>query len=137
VPILFVLENNHIAQTTPIELAVAGSISGRFNGFGIPSTQLNTSDVLEIFPVTSDLLSRVRQEQSPYALILDTQRFGPHSKGDDTRDLNLVNKMRQDFDPIQIHGRRLDDSEKSSIESDVDDEIRTSFEKAVKDPYPT
>jgi TPP-dependent pyruvate/acetoin dehydrogenase alpha subunit len=70
-------------------------------------------------------------------LILDTQRFGPHSKGDDTRDLNLVNKMRQDFDPIQIHGRRLDDSEKSSIESDVDDEIRTSFEKAVKDPYPT
>ncbi len=137
VPILFVLENNHIAQTTPIELAVAGSISGRFNGFGIPSTQLNTSDVLEIFPVASDLLSRVRQEQSPYALILDTHRFGPHSKGDDTRDLNLVNKMRQDFDPIQIHGRRLDDSEKSSIESDVDDEIRTSFEKAVKDPYPT
>ncbi|HEY4717698.1 MAG TPA: thiamine pyrophosphate-dependent dehydrogenase E1 component subunit alpha, partial [Anaerolineales bacterium] len=29
-PILFVLENNYIAQTTPIELALAGSISARF-----------------------------------------------------------------------------------------------------------
>ena len=44
-PILYVLENNHIAQTTNIDLAVAGSIEARFNAFGIPSTQLNTSDV--------------------------------------------------------------------------------------------
>jgi TPP-dependent pyruvate/acetoin dehydrogenase alpha subunit len=135
-PILYVLENNHIAQTTQIELAMAGNIFGRFSAFGIPAFQLSTSDVLEILPVASDLLSRVRQEQSPFALILDTNRFGPHSKGDDTRKAELVNQMRQDHDPLQIHGRRLDQREKSSIESDVDEEIKTAFDKAFKDPFP-
>jgi TPP-dependent pyruvate/acetoin dehydrogenase alpha subunit len=136
-PILYVLENNHIAQTTKIELALAGDIAGRFSAFGIPTIQLDTSDVLEILPVASDLLSRVRQEESPHALILDTHRFGPHSKGDDTRDPDLVNKIRTDHDPIQIHGRRLDAIEKISIESEVDEEIKAAFEKAYKDPFPT
>ena len=45
VPILYVLENNHIAQTTAIDLAVAGNIAARFDAFGIPSTQLSSSDV--------------------------------------------------------------------------------------------
>lgn len=135
-PILFVLENNHIAQTTPIELAVAGSIRGRFEAFGIPSTELSTSDVLEILPIASDLIARVREGQSPRALILDTHRFAPHSKGDDTRDIEVVKIMRQDFDPVLIHSRRLDKNEKSSIESEVDDEIKTAFEKAAQDPFP-
>ena len=34
-PLLFVIENNHYAQTTPVELGVAGSIPGRFHAFGI------------------------------------------------------------------------------------------------------
>jgi TPP-dependent pyruvate/acetoin dehydrogenase alpha subunit len=99
-PILYVLENNHIAQTTQIELAMAGNIFGRFSAFGIPAFQLSTS------------------------------------KGDDTRKAELVNQMRQDHDPLQIHGRRLDQREKSSIESDVDEEIKTAFDKAFKDPFP-
>jgi TPP-dependent pyruvate/acetoin dehydrogenase alpha subunit len=135
-PILYVLENNHIAQTTQIELAMAGNITGRFSAFGIPSFQLSTSDVLDISPVASDLLSRVRQEQSPLALIIDTHRFGPHSKGDDTRDVDLVSKMRQEHDPVQIQGLRLNEREKSIIESDMDEEINIAFEKASKDPFP-
>jgi TPP-dependent pyruvate/acetoin dehydrogenase alpha subunit len=136
VPILYVLENNHIAQTTQIELAMAGDISARFNAFGIPSHQLDSSDVLEILPVAGDLLSRVRQEKSPFALILNTHRFGPHSKGDDTRDADLVNKMRLEHDPIQIHANRLDPMEKISVESEIDLEIKTAFEKASLDPFP-
>jgi TPP-dependent pyruvate/acetoin dehydrogenase alpha subunit len=135
-PILYILENNHIAQTTPIELAIAGNISERFSAFGIPSVQLASSDVLEILPIASKLLARVRQEQSPFALILDTHRFGPHSKGDDTRDADLVNKMRQEYDPLQIHGRRLNEREKSSIEADVNVEMKIAFEKASNDPFP-
>src|SRR4030042_604549 len=76
-PILYVLENNQIAQTTPVELSVAGDIAGRFNAFGIPTKELKTSDILEIMPVASKLLEAVRQELSPYALILHTHRFGP------------------------------------------------------------
>ena len=134
-PILYVLENNHIAQTTDISLAVAGNIAARFEAFGIPATQLNSSDVLEITPVAGELLSRVRVEQSPYALILDTHRFGPHSKGDDTRNPDLVRKMRLEHDPIQIQARRLEEVERISIETEVDEAIKTAFEKASADPF--
>jgi TPP-dependent pyruvate/acetoin dehydrogenase alpha subunit len=136
VPILYVLENNHIAQTTPVELAVAGDISDRFSAFGIPSYQIASSDVLEICPLAANLLAQVRQEQHPVALIIDTHRFGPHSKGDDTRDPVIVDLMRRDFDPIQIHGSRLDPEERRVIENNVDQEINAAFEQASHDPFP-
>ena len=135
-PILYVLENNHIAQTTEVNLALAGDICGRFRAFGIPSYSLISSDVLEISTVASELLSEVRQEQHPFGLIIDTHRFGPHSKGDDTRDPEVVKQMRLEFDPLQIHGRHLDELDKASIESDVDREIQTAFEQALSDPFP-
>jgi len=136
VPILYVLENNHIAQTTAIDLAVAGNIAARFDAFGIPSTQLSSSDVHDILPVARDLLSRVRQEQSPFALILDTYRFGPHSKGDDTRSPEFVNRMRLEHDPVQIHAQRLIEADRTSIQAEVDDEIKNALEKASTDPFP-
>ena len=135
-PILFVLENNKIAQTTGIELSMVGDIAARFNAFGIPSYQLDTSDILEILPISGELISKVRRERSPYSLILNTHRFGPHSKGDDTRDPQLVNQLWQAHDPIKIHGSRLNPDEKSMIESNVDEEIKTAFENAFNDPSP-
>lgn len=135
-PILYVLENNQIAQTTDIKLALAGDIPARFNAFGIPSHQLSTSDVLEILPIAGDLLSQVRHSKSPSALILDTHRFGPHSKGDDTRDPALVDRIRSEFDPVQIHAKRLDAIEKLSIQTDVDNELKIAYEKASQDPFP-
>src|SRR4030042_1657002 len=35
-PVVFVVENNHYAQTTPIEQHMAGSLTGRVAPFGIP-----------------------------------------------------------------------------------------------------
>jgi len=135
-PILYVLENNHIAQTTPAELAIAGKISDRFNAFGIPAEELETADVLEISPVAQGLLTQVRMDGSPRALILNTHRFGPHSKGDDTRDTEMLKELWQKYDPIRIHGRRLDEAAKSSIEAEVKDKIQTAFEQASRDPFP-
>ncbi len=135
-PILYVLENNHIAQTTPIELTLAGDICGRFNAFGIPSYQLASSDVLEISTSARELLAQVRQEQHPMAFIIDTHRFGPHSKGDDTRDPEMIKGLRQEYDPLHIHGIRLDEQERTEIEADVEQDVRTAFEQASQDPYP-
>jgi acetoin:2,6-dichlorophenolindophenol oxidoreductase subunit alpha len=135
-PILYVLENNHIAQTTESSLALAGDICGRFTAFGISSIQLASSDVLEVSAIATDSLNQVRQEQRPAALVIDTYRFSPHSKGDDTRGPDLLLQMRLNYDPLKIHGRRLDITEKSTIETTVDAEIKAAFEQALLDPYP-
>lgn len=136
VPILYVLENNRIAQTTPVESAVSGDIAARFQAFGIPAQSLDTSDVLEIISKAREAVLKVRQDSSPQALILNTYRFGPHSKGDDTRDPEIMRRIRLERDPIQIHGGRLNPGSRMQIEHEVDEEIRNAFDKACGDPYP-
>ncbi|MCJ7696379.1 MAG: thiamine pyrophosphate-dependent dehydrogenase E1 component subunit alpha, partial [Anaerolineaceae bacterium] len=99
-PILFVLENNHIAQTTPIDLALAGEISVRFDAFTIENMRIDSSDVLEIQNLAKKLIDKVRQEKKPHALIIDTIRFSAHSKGDDTRSETDMAVIRTKRDPL-------------------------------------
>lgn len=133
-PILFVVENNRIAQTTPIELNLAGDISARFTAFGIPNRRLDSSDVEEIRHLACNLLDDIRTQKQPRGLILDTYRFGPHSKGDDTRDPQALDNIRKERDPIEIHARRLEHGAREKIETEVASEVQQAFDQAIQDP---
>ncbi|HWQ84341.1 MAG TPA: thiamine pyrophosphate-dependent dehydrogenase E1 component subunit alpha [Anaerolineales bacterium] len=135
-PVLFVLENNHIAQTTPIEIAVAGSLAARFTAFGIPVQELDSSDILEIYPVAGNLVDEIRQTQTPRALILNTCRFGPHSKGDDTRSLEALEQMKTQRDPLLIQAARLESAQINLIHFKTGAEIAEAFQNALTDPFP-
>jgi TPP-dependent pyruvate/acetoin dehydrogenase alpha subunit len=135
-PILYVLENNFIAQTTPINISLAGSISARFAAFDIPYSEIETSDVMVIYTEAEKWVSYVRQTQSPAALILHTQRFGPHSKGDDTRSPEELERLRRQYDPLAIHAARLSPQERSTIEAEIQTLIHSAFSQALQDPYP-
>ncbi|MBC8331036.1 MAG: pyruvate dehydrogenase [Anaerolineae bacterium] len=132
-PILYVVENNHIAQTTPAESTLAGTIAARFAAFGIPVDELDSSDVLEIFAVAENCLEDVRARSGPRALILSTVRFGPHSKGDDTRDPEWVAALRETRDPLSIHAPRLAPEMCAAIEAEVDAEVTVAFQHALAD----
>jgi TPP-dependent pyruvate/acetoin dehydrogenase alpha subunit len=133
-PILYVLENNRIAQTTPIELAVAGEIGARFQAFGLQVEELDTSDVEEIAAAAGRSLAQVRQHFRPRALILHTARFGPHSKGDDTRSLQEIEHLRAARDPITLQAGRLDADQRRNIEQAVQLEIGGAFQRALESP---
>jgi 2-oxoisovalerate dehydrogenase E1 component len=135
-PILFVVENNLIAQTTPIEIAVAGDIPARFAAFDIPVEELDSSNVLEISSRAQELLDGIRDHGGPRALIIHTLRFGPHSKGDDTRDPELVAAFKRERDPVAIHAPRLDPESRAAVEAEVDDEVKAAFQQAIDDEYP-
>jgi TPP-dependent pyruvate/acetoin dehydrogenase alpha subunit len=133
-PLLIVVENNHIAQTTPSEMAIAGSLRKRFEAFGIPAVELDTSDVLQISSQTAQLYAEIHENSSPRGLILNTARFGPHSKGDDTRLEAEVARLKQERDPLIISERRLADREVGDIVRQVEEEVRLAFETALADP---
>jgi len=135
-PILYVLEDNRIAQTTPVELALAGDMAARFNAFGIPTRQLDTSDICEILPVAGELLGEVRSGMGPRALVLHTHRFGPHSKGDDTRPADEIARLRKERDPVTIQSARVDPGERDRIEADVIQQIEQALHQAMEDPFP-
>jgi TPP-dependent pyruvate/acetoin dehydrogenase alpha subunit len=134
VPILYVLEDNRIAQTTPIEKHLAGEINVRFQSFGIPVSELDTSDVYEIQQAAQFSLGKVRSAQFPWALILHTVRFGPHSKGDDTRPEEQISLLRRERDPLVIQGQRLDPGLRGQIQASIDEQLERAFNLALRDP---
>jgi TPP-dependent pyruvate/acetoin dehydrogenase alpha subunit len=134
-PLLFVIENNRIAQTTPVELALAGDIAARFQAFGIPCTELDTSDVEQIRAIAQELLALARGG-GPQALLLHTQRFGPHSKGDDTRIPQIIEDLKRRRDPLPIQAARLAPGELDSLQAQVEAEIAAAFQQALADPFP-
>ena len=135
-PLLLVLENNRIAQTTPIEKAVAGEISARFSAFGIPAVELDTSDVQAIVPEAARLQAEIRAASRPQALILHTHRFGPHSKGDDTRSAEYLAELRARRDPLAVQAARVPLDDRLAIEAAVDARVQAAFAQALEDPQP-
>jgi TPP-dependent pyruvate/acetoin dehydrogenase alpha subunit len=114
-PILYVVENNFYAQSTPSHLTLAGTIPARGSAFGVETAELATTDVLEIESVASEVISGIRASRRPYFLVLDTYRFSPHSKGDDHRDPAEIEEART-RDPLPIAAAHLDDDERSAVE---------------------
>ncbi len=135
VPILFVVENNRYAQTTPIEMGVAGSIAERFTAFGIPTWERETFDVLEIQSAARSAIQHVRKNIGPAALILHTQRFMAHSKGDDPRSAEELARIRL-VDPLEIQAARLTASECEQADLEIAGAIQAAFEQAGSDPFP-
>ena len=133
-PLLIVVENNHIAQTTPTDLALAGDIRARFLAFGIPAIEMDTSDVMQIASTTFHLMKEVHETTSPYALILNTVRFGPHSKSDDTRNESELETLKKERDPLIILANKMDPNEVSVIKHKVEVEVQAAFEQALADP---
>ncbi|MFI0423850.1 thiamine pyrophosphate-dependent dehydrogenase E1 component subunit alpha [Spongiactinospora sp. 9N601] len=85
-PVVVVVENNGIAQSTPTSAHLAGTIAGRAAAFGVPHLAIGSTDPAEIRDIVAGPLGHVRAGRGPLVLEFRAHRLGPHSKGDDTRD---------------------------------------------------
>jgi acetoin:2,6-dichlorophenolindophenol oxidoreductase subunit alpha len=98
VPLLVVVEHNGIAQSTPTDRQLAGTIADRAAAFGIGCTESSSTDLNGIRALAGPEIARVRAEQAPHVLLLNTMRLGPHSKGDDSRPADEVRALwRRDW----------------------------------------
>jgi TPP-dependent pyruvate/acetoin dehydrogenase alpha subunit len=66
--------------------------------------------------------------------VIGTNRFGPHSKGDDTRPADEIEAMRATSDPVAIQGPRIPAEERRAIDARVESEVAEAFELALADP---
>lgn len=98
-PVLFVVELNGWAQTTPTHAAAAGDVRARARPFGVECRSVRADDVLEVHTAAKEAVRIVREEARPVFLSVDTHRLGPHSKGDDTRSSDEL-KMLREADPL-------------------------------------
>ncbi|WP_186321153.1 alpha-ketoacid dehydrogenase subunit alpha/beta [Lysinibacillus fusiformis] len=134
-PILFVLENNFYAQTTPLEKGVSGSILDRPRSFGIESDQIESNDTLELHQMFEERFNYVREKGQPFFQIVNTYRTVPHSKGDDFRDKEEINKWKEK-DPKNILAQYIDADTKKTIELDVENTVQKIVNEARNKKYP-
>ncbi len=132
-PVFFVLENNRYAQSTPIKLHLAGEIAKRFEAFGIRTMHIDSTDVDLIRNTSEELITSVRKAAGPRALIIDTYRFAPHSKGDDVRDLEEIEQFRRK-DPLQLQAAKLNPTTVEELETEVMEQVEQAFSTAQQDP---
>ncbi len=105
VPILFVLEHNRYAQSTPTAITTAGEATARAAAFGIASDRRAADDPVALAAHMRTVAERVRRESRPFFQVLDTDRLAAHSKGDDDRDPEELAEQRRRDPLVALAGR--------------------------------
>jgi TPP-dependent pyruvate/acetoin dehydrogenase alpha subunit len=131
-PLLFVLEDNGYAQSTPSYLQHAGEIAERAASFGIDHRMIEADDVCRVYDAASAACAQVRNTSRPYFLTLRTYRFAPHSKGDDFRSPAEIEEQRA-RDPLLRLASQLAPQERQAIEQAVDARIAETVGRVAAD----
>jgi len=137
VPILFVLEHNNYAQTTPTALEHAGQLEQRAAPFGIENTELSADNVLDVYEAAMCAVEKIRETSQPHFLALHTNRFMAHSKGDDSRPADEVARIKT-HDPL-INLRQilepLDPQRVADIENSIEQQMEAAIEECTAAEY--
>jgi acetoin:2,6-dichlorophenolindophenol oxidoreductase subunit alpha len=128
-PLLVVVENNAWSQSTPLATNFAGDMAARFEAFGIPTTRLESTDVLEIDAEAERQVALVRESRTPRAFIIDTYRLCHHSKSDDNRPAEEI-EARWPLEPLTVHGARLDSKDRERIDGEVREALAEVVDEA-------
>lgn len=94
-PLLVVVEHNGIAQSTPTRTQMSGDIASRAAAFRVAHHHVDSMDVTEIRRQLAPVIARVRNTRTPVVVEFETNRVGPHSKGDDSRQADEVQRARE------------------------------------------
>jgi TPP-dependent pyruvate/acetoin dehydrogenase alpha subunit len=142
-PVVFLLENNQFAYSTPNELEFAVDPVERARTYGFPGLKVDGNDVEAVFDAAREAVDRARRGDGPTLIECETMRMHGHGAHDD---MSYVPKeMFEEWgrrDPIERYERRLaeehgfDHEELREIREDVKGEVAEAAEKALASPMP-
>ncbi|NJP30919.1 thiamine pyrophosphate-dependent dehydrogenase E1 component subunit alpha [Micromonospora thermarum] len=140
VPVLFVCENNGYATTMPVAGAVAGSITGRAEAFGIPASVVDGQDPEAVRAATAAAVGRMRAGGGPEFIEARTYRFDAHHTFEhavrlDYRPPEEVARGRS-RDPVEIAGSRLAPDRRAEVDASVEAELDAVVAFALAGPEP-
>src|SRR5262249_4551579 len=116
------IEANGIAQTTPTEMQLAGTIAARCAAFDIPVVETSGADLATMLAVASRAVDAARAEVRPQAVVSPAVRLGPPSQGDDTRPPGMLQAAGAN-DPV-AHLREQVGHAADAIDREVADLLR-------------
>ena len=143
VPALFVVENNHWAESTPASQQLPiEDLTQRAVAYGMRSLKADGQDLQAVYTAASKALDHAREGKGPVLLVLETFRFTGHYVGDPQvyRPKGEVQMLRETQDPIELLRAKIDVSDKAFAEMDAEVnavvEASVEFAKNGTDPRP-
>ena len=138
-PIIFILENNHFAVSTPIELSAGCcDLSKLGDAYGMPGYGIDGNDGAVVYAETKRAVERARRGEGPSLIEANTYRHGGHHVNDPglymDQDTLAQWKAR---DPLNLLRARLDESKAAEIEASVDEELEAAVDFAKNSPEPS
>jgi TPP-dependent pyruvate/acetoin dehydrogenase alpha subunit len=142
-PIVFVLENNKFAYSTPNDLEFAVDPVKRAESYGFPGVSVDGNDVEAVFEAAREAAERARSGGGPTLIECHTMRMHGHGAHDDMSYVpNQLLEEWQARDPIELYSERLSRThgfsggELEAIRLEVHEYVEECARKAVERPMP-
>jgi pyruvate dehydrogenase E1 component alpha subunit len=143
VPAVFVLEDNHWAESTPeSQHSPIRDLSKRAEAFGMKTMKVDGQDVEEVHRVAGRAIKHARDGKGPVFLHVETERLVGHYIGDPQvyRDKDELHRLQETRDPVTLLREKLGvsdedfDADDREVQELVDASVE--FAKAGTDPQP-
>ena len=144
VPVVFMVINNQFGMGTALERhSAVTDLSRKADGYGVPGSQCDGMDVLDVHAATTEALRKAREERQPQLLEAVTYRFRGHSMADpeEYRTKEEVEEWRR-RDPIASFRRRLaeedviSEADADKLDAEAIEAVDESVRFADDSPFP-
>ena len=144
-PIIFVVENNQFASTTPLGYACSvGDICTRAAGYNMPGIPVDGNDILAVRKTAEKAIKRARAGEGPTLIENKTYRIRGHFEGDPQKYRTEAEvKTWQDkndpitrFSEILFKKKILTKKREKEIWDEVEAELKEAVAFAEESPFP-
>lgn len=143
-PVIFLLNNNQWAISTPVEHQFAvKDLTIRAQGYGFPGHVVDGNDVLAVYQATREAVDRARRGEGPTLLECKTYRIGGHGEHDaatylrheEQEEWAARDPLKRFRDLLVQHGV-LDASAEQALEARIKQELDDAVAFAKGSPLP-
>ncbi|MGE4489016.1 MAG: thiamine pyrophosphate-dependent enzyme, partial [Kiritimatiellales bacterium] len=146
-PVLFVVQNNKFALSTPSKGRTFFSLpdGDAVEFYGLPILRADGTDAVETHRVFGEAVSKVRKTRGPQLVVMNIERLLSHTNADDQtlyRSAEEIRDIREHADPVMILAKQLiaagvPEEQLKAIEHEINQEMDQAFADARKAPSAT
>jgi pyruvate dehydrogenase E1 component alpha subunit len=137
-PVVFVMENNHFAYSTPGSKQFAVNPIERAGGYGIAAETVDGNDPEAVFAAVARARFRGLEGDGPTMIEAVTMRMHGHGAHDDARYASDLIAEWTERDPVRGYRQLLeaDGLDTQSVEAGVQERVAVAVEAALQAPMP-
>lgn len=132
IPLVVVVEDNQYAMSTKRTDVISGDICTRLSGFNVKTFEIESTDVDELNDFFKKVFDYVNTNRKPVCAVVHNYRLGAHSKGDDTRPIEEVQKHKAK-DPVLLVKEKIGEDNYQAIKKAFDKELNELVAKLEKE----